>query len=262
MSRLTRAATILTRSLFLSTRNFHATACKMSEIDSTQQKLLSEPLIMVDEYDCIRGYETKRDCHLKKNILEYGMLHRAFSVFLFNKKGELLLQQRSNEKVTFPGYVTNSCCSHPLYNESEMEEYNHIGIRRAAKRRLNYELGIPESEIKLDDLKFLTRIHYKAASDKMWGEHEIDYVFFVQKDVTLQPRANEVKRCWYVSQTQVQELLQKSAEDPNVLVTPWFKMITQHFLYKWWASLNDLSQFENDSEIHKMPGIPTPILQL
>lgn len=143
MGRLTQAATILTRSLFLSTRNFHTTACRMLEIDSTQQKLLSEPLIMVDEYDCIRGYETKRDCHLKKNILEYGMLHRAFSVFLFNKKGELLLQQRSNEKVTFPGYVTNSCCSHPLYNESEMEEYNHIGIRRAAKRRLNCELGIP-----------------------------------------------------------------------------------------------------------------------
>lgn len=143
MGRLTRAATILTRSLFLSTRNFHATACRLSEIDSTQEKLLSEPLIMVDEYDCIRGNETKRDCHLKKNILEYGMLHRAFSVFLFNKKGELLLQQRSNEKITFPGYITNSCCSHPLYNESEMEEYNHIGIRRAAKRRLSYELGIP-----------------------------------------------------------------------------------------------------------------------
>lgn len=143
MGRLARAATILKRSLFLSNRNFHATACRLSEIDSTQEKLLSEPLIMVDEYDCITGFETKRECHLKKNILEYGMLHRAFSVFLFNKKGELLLQQRSNEKITFPGYITNTCCSHPLHNESEMEEYNHIGIRRAAKRRLFYELGIP-----------------------------------------------------------------------------------------------------------------------
>ena len=96
----------------------------------------------------------------------------------------------------------------------------------------------------------------------MWGEHEIDYVFFMQKDVTLQPNPNEVKRCWYVSQTQVQELLQKSAEDSNVLVTPWFRMIAQHFLFKWWASLRDLSKFENDNEIHKMPGVPTPILQL
>lgn len=143
MSRLTRAATSLTRSLFVSTRSFHATTCRLSEIDTTQEKLLAEPLILVDEYDCVTGYETKRDCHLKKNIMEYGMLHRAFSVFLFNKQGELLLQQRSKEKITFPGYITNSCCSHPLYDEAELDEYKNIGIRRAAKRRLSYELGIP-----------------------------------------------------------------------------------------------------------------------
>ena len=144
MDRLTRAAAVLKRSLLLSSRNFHATTCRLSEnIDKTQEALLEEPLIMVDEYDCVKGYETKRDCHLKKNILEFGMLHRAFSVFLFNKKGELLLQQRSNEKITFPGYITNSCCSHPLHNESELEEYGHLGIRRAAQRRLSYELGIP-----------------------------------------------------------------------------------------------------------------------
>lgn len=262
MGLLTRAVTSLTRSLFVSTRNFHATVCRLSEIDTTQEQLLAEHLIMVDEYDCVTGYETKRDCHLKKNIIEYGMLHRAFSVFLFNKQGELLLQQRSNKKITFPGYITNTCCSHPLYDEAELDEYKHIGIRRAAKRRLSYELGIPDNQISLDDLRFLTRIHYKAGSDKMWGEHEIDYVFFVQKDVTLNPRANEVKACWYVSQAEVKELLQKSEEDSTILVTPWFKLIAHHFLYKWWASLNDLSQFENDSEIHKMPGLPTPILQL
>ena len=96
----------------------------------------------------------------------------------------------------------------------------------------------------------------------MWGEHEIDYVFFMQKNVKLNPRANEVKACWYVSQAEVQELLRKSEADSTILVTPWFKMIAYHFLYKWWASLNDLSQFENDSEIHKMSGVPTPILQL
>lgn len=143
MGLLTRAVTSLTRSLFFSTRNLHATVCRRSEIDTTQEKLLAEQLIMVDEYDCVTGYETKRDCHLKKNIIEYGMLHRAFSVFLFNKQGELLLQQRSNEKITFPGYITNTCCSHPLYDEAELDEYKHIGIRRAAKRRLSYELGIP-----------------------------------------------------------------------------------------------------------------------
>ena len=98
---------------------------------------------MVDESDAVKGFETKRDCHLKANIIEHGMLHRAFSVFLFNKKGDLLMQKRSDKKITFPGYITNSCCSHPLHNDEELEEYNNIGIRKAAKRRLSYELGIP-----------------------------------------------------------------------------------------------------------------------
>ena len=143
MDRLTRATTLLKRPFLLPSRNFHASVKRLMEIDSTQEKLLEEPLIMVDESDAVKGYETKRDCHLKKNIIERGMLHRAFSVFLFNKKGELLLQQRSDKKITFPGYITNSCCSHPLHNDEELEEYENIGIKKAAKRRLSYELGIP-----------------------------------------------------------------------------------------------------------------------
>ena len=143
MDRLSRTVTVLKRTLFLSSRNFHATAQRLVEIDSTQEKLLEEPLIMVDESDAVKGYQTKRDCHLKANIIEHGMLHRAFSVFLFNKEGDLLLQQRSDKKITFPGYITNSCCSHPLHNDEELEEYGNIGIKKAAKRRLSYELGIP-----------------------------------------------------------------------------------------------------------------------
>ena len=72
------------------------------------------------------------------------MLHRAFSVFLFNAKGELLLQQRSDEKITFPGMFTNTCCSHPLMKADELEIGDcHIGVRRAAQRKLGHELGIP-----------------------------------------------------------------------------------------------------------------------
>ena len=112
-----------------------------------------------------------------------------------------------------------------------------------------------DDEISLEDLRFLTRIHYRAGSDKLWGEHEIDYVLFMRKGVSLQPRANEVKDCWYASQDQIRELLQKTSEDPKTLVTPWFKMIADHFLFTWWDSLNDLSRFENDKEIHRMPGI-------
>ena len=114
---------------------------------------------------------------------------------------------------------------------------------------------LADDEISLEDLRFLTRIHYRAGSDKLWGEHEIDYVLFMRKGVSLQPRTNEVKDCWYASQDQIRELLQKTSEDPKTLVTPWFKMIADHFLFTWWDSLNDLSRFENDKEIHRMPGI-------
>lgn len=253
---LTRVFTLLRHSCVLPSRKFYSMGQQSTEIDSTQEKLLEELLIMVDESDAVKGYETKRDCHLKRNIVEHGMLHRAFSVFLFNKKGELLMQQRSDKKITFPGYITNTCCSHPLHNDEELEEYQNIGVKKAAKRRLSYELGILDDEISLEDLRFLTRIHYRAGSGKLWGEHEIDYVLFMQKAVSLYPRANEVKDCWYASQNQIRELLQKASEDPNnTLVTPWFKMIGQHFLFTWWDSLDDLSQFENDKEIHRMPGI-------
>lgn len=264
-NRLIRATVIFLKHYrFSGSKNFHTTSriLQLSNIDETQEKLLNERLILVDENDCVKGTETKKECHLKRNILQYGMLHRAFSVFLFNTKGQLLLQQRSDVKVTFPGCITNTCCSHPLYEDSELVEHDNFGVKLAAKRRLSYELGIPDNQISLEDLRFLTRIHYRAGSDKIWGEHEIDYVFFMQKDVTLEPNTNEVKRCWYVSESELKELLQKAAKDSTILMTPWFKMINDHFLYKWWASLSDLSQFENDSEIHKMPGIPAPILQL
>ena len=65
--------------------------------------------------------------HLVSNI-EKGMLHRAFSVFLFDTQGRLLLQQRADEKITFPGFFTNTCCSHPLFRQDEMETKDTIGI--------------------------------------------------------------------------------------------------------------------------------------
>jgi isopentenyl-diphosphate delta-isomerase len=65
--------------------------------------------------------------HLTENI-QKGMLHRAFSVFLFNKDGELLLQQRAAEKITFPSMWTNTCCSHPLYLDAEMEAQDQLGL--------------------------------------------------------------------------------------------------------------------------------------
>lgn len=104
-----------------------------------------------------------------------GLLHRAFSVFLFDSKNRLLLQQRATEKITFPDMWTNTCCSHPLGIPGETGttlEESVQGVRRAAVRKLDQELGIKASQVPIDDFRFLTRIHYKAPSDGKWGEHE------------------------------------------------------------------------------------------
>ena len=107
--------------------------------------------------------------------IDKGLLHRAFSVFLFNDKNELLLQQRASEKITFPDMWTNTCCSHPLGIPGETGSTLPdaiAGVKNAAQRKLDHELGIPKEQVPLEKFRFLTRIHYKAPSDGKWGEHE------------------------------------------------------------------------------------------
>lgn len=103
-----------------------------------------------------------------------GLLHRAFSAFIFRPSdGKLLLQQRASEKITFPDMWTNTCCSHPLDDfEAEKVEKDQLGVRVAASRKLEHELGIPQSLTPVEGFQYLTRIHYLAPSDGMWGEHE------------------------------------------------------------------------------------------
>jgi isopentenyl-diphosphate delta-isomerase type 1 len=95
--------------------------------DQEQLRLMQEMCIIVDKEDQVIRPETKKKCHLMTEI-DKGLLHRAFSVFIFNSENKLLLQQRADEKITFPGYFTNACCSHPLYCEEEMQTEKHIGI--------------------------------------------------------------------------------------------------------------------------------------
>jgi len=111
--------------------------------------------------------------HLMENIRK-GLLHRAFSAFIFRPSdGKLLLQQRASEKITFPDMWTNTCCSHPLDDfEEEKVERDQLGVRIAASRKLEHELGIPREQTPIDQFQYLTRIHYLAPSDGMWGEHE------------------------------------------------------------------------------------------
>ena len=143
--------------------------------------------------------------------INQGLLHRAFSVFIFTD-GKLLLQQRADEKITFPGYFTNTCCSHPLMCPEEMELENQKGVKVAAIRKLEHELGI-KNQVPLDELQFLTRIHYLAPSDGLWGEHEsiefdlVDYIFVYQGPVTLDVNPNEVKSVRYVTKNELKELM-------------------------------------------------------
>ena len=124
-------------------------AVDLSALDETQVQLLAEKCILVDESDKVIGSDTKKNCHLNSNI-ERGMLHRAFSVFLFNSEGKLLLQQRATAKITFPECFTNTCCSHPLYRPEELEDgMSAMGVRRAARRKLEHELGIPSQEVNM-----------------------------------------------------------------------------------------------------------------
>ena len=145
--------------------------------DEEQIRLMDEVCIVLDENDLPIGSASKKICHLMENI-DKGLLHRAFSVFLFDSQNRLLLQQRASEKITFPDMWTNTCCSHPLGVPGETGatlDAAVMGVKRAAQRKLQHELGIEPAQVPIDNFHFLTRIHYKAPSDGKWGEHESEY---------------------------------------------------------------------------------------
>lgn len=218
----------------------------LKEATELQHTAMNEQCIRVDEQDRNLGQISKRECHRVNN--GHIPLHRAFSVFLFNSRGQMLLQQRSSYKITYPNHYTNACCSHPLHEiEGEREEVNALGIRRAAQRRLNHELGIPMHQIRPENMHYLTRIHYKDLGDGVWGEHEIDYILFLQKDVDLNPNANEISDIRFISR----ENYKKEIEALPGELTPWFKLILKHRLPVWWNDLSKLKLHEDLDTIYK-----------
>ncbi|CCU74676.1 Isopentenyl diphosphatedimethylallyl diphosphate isomerase/IDI1 [Blumeria hordei DH14] len=223
----------------------------LSDHDPEQIRLMDEVCIVLDEDDRPIGNLSKKTCHLMTNINK-GLLHRAFSVFLFNSRNELLLQQRATEKITFPDMWTNTCCSHPLGvpGEGGTDLVEAIaGVKRAAQRKLNHELGIHASQVPIENFQFLTRIHYKAPSDGTWGEHEIDYILFIKSDVDLAPAPNEVQDIKYVSA----HGLKKMFDDPELKFTPWFKLICNSLLFEWWENIDGgLEAYLNEQEIRRM----------
>ncbi|KAG6336669.1 hypothetical protein ID866_2416 [Astraeus odoratus] len=207
----------------------------LSNYDREQSRLMDERCILVDEEDNAIGAMDKKTCHLMENINK-GLLHRAFSAFVFRPSdGKLLLQQRATEKITFPDMWTNTCCSHPLDDfENERIEKDQLGVRIAASRKLEHELGIPPSQTPVDQFQYLTRIHYLAPSDGLWGEHEgFDYILFITADVTVKPNLNEIRDYKWVDKAELQSMFNDSSNS----FTPWFKLIARDFLFGWWDEL-------------------------
>jgi len=196
--------------------------------DSIQESLMAEAVIQVSENDDVIGPISKFDSHYK-----VGTYHRAFSVLLFDSSGRLLLQRRASHKITFPDVWANSCCSHPLHSDEELEMKNNLGVKRAAIRKLEQELGISPSQVPLDEFDFVTKMRYQARQDDDWIEREVDHCLVIHADVDVNPNPNEVSEIKWVSQAELEEML--LAEDPENVIAPWFRCIAARIMNDdWW----------------------------
>jgi len=158
-----------------------------------------EKVILVNKKDKVIGVEEKMKAHLQ------GKLHRAFSIILFNKKGEVLIQKRAKSKYHSAGLWTNTCCSHPRPKEK---------IDQAAKRRLKEEMGIET------DLKKVFSFIYKAKLGSL-VEYEFDHVFFGRFNGKPKPNEKEVEDWQWIK---LADLKTDIAKNPQKY-TPWFKII-------------------------------------
>ena len=176
----------------------------------------NERLILVDSNDNILGYKSKAECHDGD-----GILHRAFSLFIFNEKGELLIQQRAAEKRLWPLIWSNSCCSHPREGES---------YELAVKRRLKEELGL---EV---DLHFLYKFQYHAQWKDEGSEKELCSVY-IGKSIT-QPKINgtEIADWKWISRGDLNADLEKNPD----MYSPWFKMEWKEIQKSYWDKVKSL----------------------
>jgi isopentenyl-diphosphate Delta-isomerase len=154
-------------------------------------------VILVDKNDVAIGSMDKMQAH------EEGLLHRAFSVFIFNGKGEMLLQQRADKKYHSAGLWTNACCSHPAPGENTAE---------AAARRLKEELGFTTP------LKKAFTFTYRADFENGLTENEFDHVYTGIYDGHIVADIDEVKSYRYLSMKKIEEMIRK---EPATF-TSWF----------------------------------------
>ena len=213
--------------------------------NANQGAMMAEAIILVDEKDQVLGSMSKVESHRGA-----GAYHRAFSVLLFDSSGRLLLQRRAADKITFPSVWANSCCSHPLYCDEEMDLVDAMGVKRAAVRKLEQELGIDPKQVLLNEFQFVTRMRYQARQDETWIEREIDHCLIIHADVNLNVNPNEVSETKWVSQVELEEML--IAQDVENIIAPWFRCIaTRVMTDDWWTP----GMVTEDSIIHDMGDV-------
>ena len=162
-----------------------------------------EHVILVDTFDNPIGTMEKMEAH------EKGILHRAFSILLFNDEGKVLLQKRSQNKYHSAGLWTNTCCSHPLPGEQLID---------ATRRRLKEEMGIDlEPEFRYSFI-------YKAQLNEELTEHELDHVFVGTYNGTPVVNRQEVEAWKFVDRN----WLKKDIEENPAAYTVWFKLMMIH----------------------------------
>ena len=157
-------------------------------------------LILVDESDKALGFKSKSECHEGN-----GTLHRAFSVFIFNPLGQLLIQKRSSNKELWDLHWSNSCCSHPKKNEQ---------MELAVKRRLKEELGIE------CPVHYLYKFTYHAKYKNLGSEHELCHVYVGLFDGEVKANPEEIDDWKFIKPDDLQERIRNSKKD----YTPWMKI--------------------------------------
>ena len=170
----------------------------------------NDKVILVSEHDDMVGIMDKMEAHRQ------GLLHRAFSIFIFNNKGEMLLQQRALNKYHSGGLWTNACCSHPMPGEKTED---------AAIRRLNEELGFETPLEKIFDFV------YKAEFDNGLTEHEFDHVFTGGYEGEIKADPGEVSDYCYKEISEIKNTLQTHPQK----FTAWFHLAFPR-IEEWWAT--------------------------
>ena len=169
-----------------------------------------EQVVLVNSQDKTLGVCEKMEAHQK------GLLHRAFSVFLFNNNNEWLLQQRADTKYHSASLWSNTCCSHPKPNENNLD---------AAYRRLKEETGI------ITSLEYKFNFQYKCDFDNGLVEHELDHIFIGKVNKFPQPNPNEISQMKFIPFDLLDEDINQNPDNYTV----WFKLLYKRV----WSIIND-----------------------